>query len=240
MHKSIPVFVPCLLLLSCTVRPPLTADMAAVAAASVAAAAESVSSMRGGGDIDISGGGEELTARFDIVWNGDSSFLVQIYGPLGMPLASIKSVTAARWLVIAGDSQYTQHPSQRINVGNGFLELPFTWNELLSALTLRYPCAELLRSRPDSVFTDRKGGYAQWRARRCNGLSADIYAVVDNKKDRLSEITYISDEKERGTLIFRKFNAGYAKEIRFVPVNNNYFYVTYHALTVNSRKVGVP
>ncbi|HMD69320.1 MAG TPA: hypothetical protein VKF42_10615 [Chitinivibrionales bacterium] len=230
----------CLLLLACTVRPPLTMDAAVASVAPVAAAADSVFSVQGSGTVVVAQSGQELALTFDIVWHGDSSFAAQFYGPMAMPLASIRSVTAMRWLVTAGDSQYTQHPSQRVSVGQGFVELPLTWANLLSALTFRYPCAAHLRGPPDSMFTDRKGAHCLWRSRRCGERNIDIKAVLDNKTDHLSEISYDDGETAGTRLIFGKFHDRRPKEIRFVSSDNNYFYVTYRALTVNSRKVRLP
>ncbi len=230
----------CLLLLACTVRPPLTMDAAVASIAPVAAAADSVFSVQGSGTVAVMQNGQELAVTFDLSWNGDSSFAAQFYGPMAMPLASIRSVTAMRWLVTAGDSQYTQHPSQRVSVGQGFVDFPMTWAELLSALTLRYPCAAHLRGRPDSMFTDRKGAHCLWRSRRCGEQTLDIQVALDNKTDRLAEISYGAGGTAGAGLIFGKFRDGRPKEIRFVSSDNNYFYVTYRALTVNSRKVRLP
>ena len=173
MRKRTSISLCCLLLCACAMRPPLTMD---AAIASIApAVADSVVSLQGSGSIVAAQNGEELAATFDISWNGDSLFRAQFYGPMAMPLASIRSVTAMRWLISAGDSQYTQHPSQRVSVGQGFLELPLSWVDLLSALTLRYPCAAHLRGRPDSMFTDRKGVHCLWRSRRCGDNEPPIF-----------------------------------------------------------------
>jgi hypothetical protein len=227
------------MLFSCAVRPPLTFDSAVSSLAPVLSA-DTVRSLLGSGSIVFARGGEEFSASFDIKWNGDSSFAAQFYGPLGITIAAVRSITAARWLVSAGDSQYTQHPSQRVSVGQGSFEFPLSWQELLGALTLRYPCLDELRGRPDTMFTDKKTARFVWRSRRCSDRVADISVALDNKTDRLSEISYGIGEKERSTLIFRDFRDGRAKEIRFVPSDNNYFYVTYHSLSVNSRKVRSP
>jgi hypothetical protein len=159
---------------------------------------------------------------------------------MGVTFASIKAVTAVKWLVSAGDSQYQQLASQRIRLGQGFLEYPLTWEELLAAMTLRYPCRADLGTPPDSIFTDKKTTRLLWRARRFLGRTGDISVSFDNKTHRLSEITYSDDEKSGGKLVFSGFLGGRAKEIRFVPLDNNYFYVKYHALTVNPRKALSP
>ncbi len=224
---------------SCTVAPPLTMDAATATLAPVLFA-DTVHSIRGNGNLVFARRGVQYGAAFDIAWNGDSSFAAQLYGPLGMPLASVRSVTSMRWLVSLGDSQYMQHPSQRINFGPAFGEFPVSWSDLLSALTLRYPCRADLRDRPDSLFTDKNTTRVVWRARGCLGHAADISAAVDNKTDRLSEITYSFREFEQLNFVFANFRGGYAQEIRVNAPDNNYFFITYRALTVSPRKALSP
>ncbi len=239
MHKSTRTVLSFLIFVSCAVRPPLTMDAAQASLFSLLSS-DTVRSLKGNGDVVFAQNGEQFSTSFDISWNGDSAFSAQFYGPMGMTFATIKAVTAMKWLISAGDSQYQQLPSQRIRVGQGFLEYPLTWEELLAALTLRYPCRAELGSPPDSMFTDKKTTSLLWRARRFLGRTGDISVSFDNKTHRLSEITYSADEKGKEKLVFSGFLDGRAKEIRFVPSDNNYFYVKYHALTVNPRKALSP
>ena len=220
---------------SCTVHPPITLDIAR-ASLSPIYLADSIESVEGNGEILLAQNGEQLSLSFDIRWHGDSSFSAQFYGPMGMGLAAIKSVTAARWLVQAGDTQYTQAPSQNIRVGGGFLEYPLTWAELVAALTGRFPCLADLSSRPDSIAIDKKGTVLLWRARRLSGRFVDISALVDNKTYRLTEITYKGGKNSGEELAFSGFTDSHPKEIRFVSSSTNYFYVKYHTLKIRTRK----
>jgi hypothetical protein len=220
---------------SCTVHPPLTLDTAR-AALSPVFLADSIESVEGSGEILLAQNGEQLSLSFDIRWHGDTSFGAQFYGPMGMGLAAIKSVTAARWLVQAGDTQYTQAPSQNIRVGGGFLEYPLTWAELVAALTGRFPCLADLSSRPDSMVVDKKGMVLLWRARGFSGRTVDISALVDNKTYRLTEITYKGRNNSAEQLAFTGFTDDHPKEIRFVSSSTNYFYVKYHTLKIRTRK----
>jgi hypothetical protein len=239
MHKSTLAILGFVICFSCTVRPPLTMDAARASLISTLSS-DTIRSLKGNGTAVFAQNGEQFSASFDISWNGDSAFSAQFYGPLGMTFASIRSVTAVRWLVSAGDSQYVQHPSQRVRVGQGFLEYPFTWEELLAALTLRYPCRTDLGTPPDSMFTDRKTTRLLWKARRFHGQPADISVSLDNKSHRLSEITYSAREGSGEKVIFGGFLDGRPKEIRIITFDSNYFYVKYHALTVNPRKAFSP
>jgi hypothetical protein len=220
---------------SCSVRPPITLDSARASLAPVFLA-DSIESVAGSGEILLAQNGEQLSLSFDIRWQGDASFSAQFYGPMGMSLAAIKSVTAARWLLQTGDTQYTQAPSQNIRVGSGFLEYPLTWAELVAALTGHFPCRADLSSRPDSMSIDKKGTLLLWRARSFSGRTVDISALVDNKTYRLTEITYKAGKGSGEELIFAGFTDGHAKEIRFVSSSSNYFYVKYHTLTIRTRK----
>ncbi|HUI90857.1 MAG TPA: hypothetical protein VLX68_01295 [Chitinivibrionales bacterium] len=220
---------------SCTVHPPLTLDTARATLAPVISA-DSIKSVTGSGEILLAQNGEQLSLSFDLAWQGDASFSAQFYGPMGMNLASIKSVTATRWLLQAGDSQYTQAPSQNIRVGSGFLEYPLTWAELVAALTSRFPCRSDLSSRPDSMYIDKKGILLLWRGRSYAGRSVDISALADNKTYRLAEIIYQGTKNRCEELIFSGFSKGSAKEIKFVSSSGNYFYVKYHTLTIRTRK----
>lgn len=220
---------------SCTVRPPLTFDSARASLTQIFSA-DSIESVEGSGEILLAQNGEQLSLSFDIRWKGDASFSAQFYGPMGMSLAAIKSVTAARWLVQTGDTQYTQAPTQNIRVGSGFLEYPLTWAELVAALTGHFPCLADLSSRPDSLFVDKKGTVLLWKARSFSGRAVDISALVDNKTYRLTEITYKGGRSSGEELAFSGFTNGHAKEIRFVSSSNNYFYVKYHTLTIHTRK----
>jgi hypothetical protein len=235
MNKKIIISLIFLIFLSCTVRPPLTLDSARASLAPVFLA-DSIESVAGSGEILLAQNGEQLSLSFDIRWQGDASFNAQFYGPMGMSLAAIKSVTAARWLVETGDTQYTQAPSQNIRVGSGFLEYPLTWAELVAALTGRFPCRSDLFSRPDSMAIDKKGTLLLWMARSFSGRTVDISALVDNKTYRLTEITYKRGKMSDEELVFAGFTDGHAKEIRFVSSSSNYFYVKYHTLTIRTRK----
>jgi hypothetical protein len=235
MNKSHLAILFYLIFLSCTVHPPLTLDTAR-ASLSPIYLADSIESVEGNGEILLAQNGEQLSLSFDIRWHGDSSFNAQFYGPMGISLAAIKSVTAARWLVQSGDTQYTQAPSQNIRVGSGFLEYPLTWAELVAALTGHFPCLADLSSRPDSISVDKKGMVLLWKARRFSGRFVDISALVDNKTYRLTEISYKGGRSSGEQLAFAGFTNGHAKEIRFVSSSNNYFYVKYHALTIHTRK----
>jgi hypothetical protein len=231
-YLTIPFY---LIFLSCAVRPPLTLDTARESLAPVFLA-DSIESVEGDGEIVLAQNGEQLSVSFDIRWQGDASFSAQFYGPLGMNLASVKSVTALRWLIQAGDTQYTQSPSQNIRVGSGFLEYPITWAELVAALTGRFPCRSDLSSRPDSMNVDKKGTLLLWKARSFSGRTVDISAMLDNKTYRLTEITYKGGRNSGEELSFTGFAEGHAKEIRFVSSSDNYFYVKYHTLTIRTRK----
>ncbi len=199
---------------------------------------DAVRSFGGNGDVVFVKNGEQFSASFDILKRG-SVFSAQLYGPLGMTYAWIRAITAMR-CCFTGDSQYTQNPSQHIRVGQGFLEYPLTWEEMLAAITLRYPCVADLRNWPDSMFTEKKTTRLLWKAHRFINRITDISVSLDNKTDRLSEIAYNVDEKGGWQLVFSDFLDGHAKEIRFVSSDSNYFYVKYHALTVNSRKALSP
>jgi hypothetical protein len=239
MNKKHIISLLFLIFLSCTVRPPLTLDTARASLAPVFLA-DSIESVAGSGEILLAQNGEQLSLSFDIRWQGDASFSAQFYGPMGMSLAAIKSVTAARWLVETGDTQYMQAPSQNIRVGSGFLEYPLTWAELVAAITGRFPCRADLSSRPDSMFVDKKRTLLLWRARSLSGRSVDISAVLDNKTYRLAEINYQGTSDRGGKLVFAGFADGRAKEIRFASSSSNYFYVKYHTLTIRTRKASEP
>jgi hypothetical protein len=235
MNKNHILVLLYLIFSSCAVRPPLTVDTARSSLEPVFLA-DSIESVEGNGEILLAQNGEQLSLSFDIRWHGDASFSAQFYGPMGISLAAIKSVTAARWLVQAGDTQYTQAPAQNIRVGSGFLDYPLSWAELVAALTGRFPCLADLFSRPDSLFVDKKGTVLLWRSRSFSGRTVDISALVDNKTYRLTEITYKGGRSREEELAFSGFTNGHAKEIRFVSSSNNYFYVKYHTLTILTRK----
>ena len=235
MKKNNLIILFVLILTGCTVHPPLTLDTARASLAPVFLA-DSIESVAGNGEILLAQNGEQLSLSFDIRWQGDASFNAQFYGPMGMSLASIKSVTAARWIVETGDTQYTQAPSQNIRVGSGFLEYPLTWADLVAALTGRFPCRADLSSRPDSMSVDKKGTSLLWRARSFSGRAVDISARVDNKTYRLTEITYKRGGGGGEELVFGGWSDGHAKEIKFYSSSSNYFYVKYHTLTIRTRK----
>jgi hypothetical protein len=235
MKKNQSILLLFLIFASCAVHPPLTLDTARAALAPVFSA-DSIESVTGSGEILLAQNGEEFSLSFDLAWQGDASFSAQFYGPMGVNLASIKSVTASRWLLQAGDTQYTQSPSQNIRIGSGFLEYPLTWAELVAALTGRFPCLPDLSLRPDTMYVDKKGTFLLWRARSLAGRLADISALLDNKTYRLAEIKYQGTKNKGAALVFSGFSNGRAKEIKFASSSNNYFYVKYHTLIIRTRK----
>jgi hypothetical protein len=225
-----------LLLFSCAVRPPVTRDDA-VATISRALSADSIVSLRGSGTIEVSRNGERFSASFDIAWNGDSSFTLGINGPLGVPVVAMKSIAGSRLQVWTGDSQFILLPSQPIRIGTLIPELPLSWPNLVRIITLHYPCISVCATSPDTLFADKKTQRLVWRARPCDGQSPSISISLENKTNRLTEITYSFAGKEIPRVEFGDFHGPHAGEIRFVTSGNNYFCVTYRKLRVNPRKV---
>jgi hypothetical protein len=238
MTQRIPALAACLICISCAVRPPLTIDTARQSLAPLFFA-DSLHSLDGSGDVVFARNGEQISASFDLQWDGDTSFSMQFYGPVGMMVASVKPITAMRWAITAGDSQYIEHPSKPIRIGQGFLEYRLTWEELLRALTGRYPCRDDMRERPDSMSAGRKMSVFAWTSRRFLGTTTGISATVENKTCRLTEITYIAGKKGGVRMVFGGFNGGFAKEIKFSSSDNNYFYVKYRMVKINPRKVSI-
>jgi hypothetical protein len=199
-------------------------------------AQDPVESVEGSGNIILAQNGEEFTVTFDIRWKGDDAFGAQFYGPLGIPLASIRAITALRWILSLGDTQYVVHPSKNICIGRNYIEYQFSWGGLVEALTGRYPCLSDLRERPDSVYVDKKKTVLLWKSRRFQDQPASISASIGNKTGLLTEISYSIGGAIPFSLVYGDFKDRMAKEIKFIPANNNYFNVKFHTLTVRLRK----
>jgi hypothetical protein len=227
------------LLFSCVVRPPVTRDDA-VDAVARALSADSILSLRGSGTVEVCRNGERYSASFDISWNSDSSFTLGINGPFGVPIVAMKSIAGSRLQVWTADSEFVLLPSQPIRLGTLIPELPMSWPSLVQIITLHYPCISVCATPPDTLFTDKKAQRLAWRLRPCNGQYADIVISLENKTNRLAEITYGFGGKEIPRVEFGDFHRRHAGEIRFVTSDNNYFCVTYRKLTVNPRKVQKP
>lgn len=239
MRIKLAMLFGCSLLFSCAVRLPVTRDDA-VAAVARALSADSILSLSGNGTLEVFRNGERYSASFDIAWNGDSSFSLGIFGPLGVPIAAMKSIAGSRLQVWIGDSQFVLLPLQPIRLGTLIPELPFGWQNLIRIITLHYPCISVCATPPDTLFTDKKTQLLVWRGRQFDGQSLSISISLENKTNRLTEIRYGFDDKEIPRIEFGDFHRRQAGEIRFVTSDNNYFYVTYRKLTVNPRKVQKP
>jgi hypothetical protein len=209
----------------------VTLDAARASFALFSRNAETMDSMRGSGSIEFGQNGVHASLSFDIDWRGDSSFVIEFSGPLGMTMASVRSggVGRSTWIVTAADSSYDVLPDRPISIGRDFVEYPLSWSEFLSLVTGRLPCVSVFSRAPDSSRMEKNSVTLLWKSERCGRRVMDISGNIDNKTLGLSEITY--KEAERGAWSFSaaKFIGRRAKEYRFAQANNNYFYLKYHS-----------
>jgi hypothetical protein len=216
---------------SCSVRPPLTTETARTALLTAGdTAAGSIDSMQGSGSVEFGQNGERATVSFDIKWADDSAFTAEFSTMFGMTVASVRSKSRGTWIVSTSDSQYEVKSSENISIGAGFMSYPVTWEEFLSIITGRLPCASVFSFQPDSQFIDKKAATLLWRSRQCSGRTVDVLAKIDNKTRSLCEVSYNGTAQSGWSVQAGSFRNGRAKEFKFVQSNNNYFYVTYRSM----------
>jgi hypothetical protein len=205
--------------------------------------------MQGSGTVELGQNGEHASVSFDVKWAGDSAFTVQFSTFLGMTVASVNADGPGKWTVTAADSHWTVSPDIDISVGQEFMSFPVSWKEFVSVLTGRLLCESMFSREPDSQYVDNRSISFLWKSQSCGNHLVDIYVKIDNKKKRLSEISYkdaskgIKVDRSLGgqmsvwSLTMSDFSSGHAKEFKFVQSNNNYFYVTYRSMKFHSSAV---
>jgi len=219
--------------LSCIVRPPLTIETAPDRICKLTAS-DTVLGGSASGSFAFEQKGKRNSLSFDVQWSKDSSFTAAFSTILGMNVATIDGKNPAQWIVQYADTQVIVHPLDMISASAALPPIPFTWREFFLFVTQMHACRRVALLPYDSSFVDKKNIRLFWNRRLCEGRSMAIVAILDNKTQQLAEIVYKPDTGVTWSIRESAFFGGYAKEITGELSHNNYFYISYSSMKIES------
>ncbi len=225
--SCIRLFFPCvaaaLLLVACSVPPPLQKDDVPPLFASLFPE-KKVKKVIAFGKVKVSIDGEMHSGSIEVRWNDSGEFSADFYAPLGIIIGSIKAA-AGRGTVAFEAKEYAFTMAQTMDT------LPFAWGrdltfgDLLEILLAQMPApyTSCLRSRPDSLSNERRTISALWKTDSC-----EIQAEIGRR----------SCTPESVKLVFKKhapfwclkigsFEEFRAHKIELRENDRNYFSITY-------------
>jgi len=179
------------------------------------------------GETKITVNGQRFGAPIEIYWKSDRDFKVEFYSPFGGRIASIASELGGMWDIKVGDSLYEKLPQEKVRLGHGFMEYPFTYREFLHILTGRLLDYAILKKNVDSLSFDKKKGSCFWFDADVSGRRCDVIATINRKQSSVTDVLYHIKSPGAGDLAYSSFKDGVPKEIRFSDPSNNYFYLNY-------------
>jgi hypothetical protein len=237
--KNVPMFRPwrglvasaCLLPSLCAPPPPVTKENIPDLLAPIGKFND-VCGLKGFGDIRLTINGQRAKAKFDVVWQGDSNFTLNIYSPFGGLLVSISADSTGAWTITSGDSCYKKQPGEHVALGEASIDYPFSYVEFLHAVIGRFPDRIITQKRPDSLFIERKNAFLLWQGDSSVAGRFAVTAIINRKHSAVTDVIYREAGQAPWELTFSSFGGGGAKEIRFNDSHNNYFYVTYERIVV--------
>ncbi len=220
----------CLFFTACTVIPPRITRDTLPSLFLPLEPRDSICLFEAFGETKFSVKGQRFGAHIELQWRGDSDFNVGFYSPFGGRIASIAPACGGFWDIKAGDSLYKKLPHENMDLGQGFIEYPFTYAQFMHILTGGLLDYAILKKNADSLSFDGKRGFCYWHNESIGGREYDIIAIINRKQSRVTDVIYRTKSPAVGELAYSSFKDGVPKEIRFSDPNNNYFYVNYERI----------
>jgi hypothetical protein len=182
---------------------------------------------KGQGTIIFTEQKKQTSLDFDISWNGDFTYELQLSTMLGNTVASVSSSSDSLWTIMVGETQFKTNPMHNVAIPGVSLSYDGTWYEFMQLLSGRCPCLCNNLGSPDSVNEQARSTSLIWRQVPCSQNKTMVVMHIENKSNIPIEIFFKNCVDTTQHISMTGFYGNHAKEIKCSRDNNNYFYLRY-------------
>jgi hypothetical protein len=219
-----------LLICSCaTTRPPVVQEQMPSLVKRLLAC-DSLSWLKGYGNLQLGVHGQKVKLSIETVWNGDSDCTINLYMLFGT-VATLSTDSTGRITVHAMKREIVKEPDDTLDIGMKMVSYPFTCRDVMHILMGRLLNTSFVNQEPDSSVMVEDTAHLLWLNPMHTGGNYTVDVEINRKQSRITKVSFCASGNKGWQLDYTAFNDTLPQEIQFKDANNNYFNLYYDKLT---------